>query len=210
MARILCYGDSLTWGHDAANGAQRHAIDDLWPSVLAEALPGVTVLADGVGGRTTSFDDHAAPCDRNATRTLPVALAAHMPLDAVVILLGTNDLKPKFGGMAISAQQGMRRLIQLVRGFPYTPASAVPKVLIVAPPLCTAPAQGASDSPIRAEQSALFAPLYAALAEEMGVAVFDAGTVAHASPVDGIHLDAANTRAIGAALAEPVRALLAI
>ncbi|MBE9638498.1 SGNH/GDSL hydrolase family protein [Salipiger mangrovisoli] len=208
MARILCYGDSLTWGHDPDNGALRHAFDDLWPSVLAGALPGVTVLADGVGGRTTSFDDHAAPCDRNAVRTLPVALAAHMPLDVVVIMLGTNDLKPKFGGMALSAQQGMRRLIELIRGFPYKPARAQPQVLIVAPPLCIGPAEGALDSPVRAAQSALFAPLYAALAEEMGVAFFDAGTVAQASSVDGIHLDAANTRAIGAALAEPVRALL--
>ncbi|SDI45228.1 SGNH/GDSL hydrolase family protein [Alloyangia pacifica] len=209
-ARILCYGDSLTWGHDPANGGLRHAISDLWPSVLAEAIPEATVLADGVNGRSTSFDDHAAPCDRNATRTLPVALAAHMPLDLVVIMLGTNDLKPKHGAVASGAQAGMRRLIQLVRGFPFKPASAQPQILIVAPPYCIAPAKGAPDGPARVGESHLFAPLYAELAEEEGVAFFDAGRVAQPSPLDGVHLDAANTRAIGAALAEPVRALLAL
>ncbi|ANT62414.1 arylesterase [Salipiger sp. CCB-MM3] len=209
-ARILCYGDSLTWGHDPANGGLRHPIADLWPSVLAAQIPEATVLADGVNGRSTSFDDHAAPCDRNATRTLPVALAAHMPLDLVVIILGTNDLKPKHGAVASGAQAGMRRLIQLVRGFPFKPASAMPQVLIVAPPYCISPSRGELDSPIRVEQSHLFGSLYADLAEEEGVAFFDAGRVAQPSPLDGVHLDAANTRAIGAALAEPVRALLGL
>jgi lysophospholipase L1-like esterase len=58
-------------------------------------------------------------------------------------------------------------------------------------------------------ESRKLAGYYAALAAEMGCGFFDAGQVASASPFDGVHLDAANTRAIGAALVPIVRALLA-
>ncbi|TQS73563.1 arylesterase [Rhodobacteraceae bacterium] len=213
MPRILCYGDSLTWGHNPDDPAgARHAIADLWPSVLAQGLQSrvddVVVLADGVGGRTTCFDDHASPCIRNAVKSLPIALCAHMPLDLVVVMLGTNDLKPVHGGVAAGAQAGMRRLIQLIRSFPYKAPAIVPKILIVAPPECIAPVEKRIDSPARPAQSQLFAPLYQELALETGVAFFDAGRVARPSPRDGVHLDRDNTRAIGDALLEPVRALL--
>ncbi|OCX67244.1 arylesterase [Thioclava sp. SK-1] len=209
MARILCYGDSLTWGHniDSPRGL-RHAPQDQWPEVLAAGLPKHRVLADGVGGRTTCFDDHSAPCCRNGVRSLPVALSAHMPLDLVIVMLGTNDLKPVYGGVAIAAQAGMRRLIELIQTFPYKPRIA-PKIMIVAPPICIAPQRRRQDSAQRPAQSQLFASLYAELAEETGVAYFNAANVARPSPIDGVHLDAENTRAIGAALIDPVRALLA-
>ncbi|RUW44781.1 arylesterase, partial [Mesorhizobium sp. M1A.F.Ca.ET.072.01.1.1] len=74
MKTILCYGDSLTWGYDAAN-LGRHALGDRWPSVLKTALgDGIEVIAEGLNGRTTAFDDHLAGADRNGARTLPTIL----------------------------------------------------------------------------------------------------------------------------------------
>ena len=73
MKTILCYGDSLTWGYNA-EGPSRHALADRWPSALqAELGTGVQVIADGLNGRTTAFDDDLAGEDRNGARTLPVA-----------------------------------------------------------------------------------------------------------------------------------------
>ena len=69
---IMAFGDSLTWGTDVQNDA-RHAFEDRWPSVLAAGLgDGFRVIAEGLGGRTTAFDDLTAPCDRNGARALPV------------------------------------------------------------------------------------------------------------------------------------------
>ncbi|RWD43872.1 MAG: arylesterase, partial [Mesorhizobium sp.] len=74
MKTILCYGDSLTWGYDAA-GLGRHALEDRWPSVLEAALgEGIEVIAEGLNGRTTAFDDYLAGADRNGARTLPTIL----------------------------------------------------------------------------------------------------------------------------------------
>ena len=204
MRSILAFGDSLTWGADPATGL-RHPASAQWPRVLEAGLVGVRVQADGVGGRTTCRDDDAGAAPRNGAKALPVALSAQMPLDLVILMLGTNDLKPVHGGLALSAQAGMRRLAEIVATFPYKPRSAVPKLMIVAPPPCGPNAAGAR----LPEESRKLAPLYHQLATELEAGFFDAGTVAQASAVDGVHLDAANTAALGRALIGPVTALLA-
>ena len=103
MKTILAFGDSLTWGADPASGG-RHPIDDQWPVALDATLgAGFRVIAEGLNGRTTCYDDHSGPCDRNGTRALPVCLASHSPLDLVVIMLGTNDLKPALCGVTEGA-----------------------------------------------------------------------------------------------------------
>ncbi|MFG6081365.1 SGNH/GDSL hydrolase family protein [Paracoccus litorisediminis] len=208
MKQILAFGDSLTWGADPVTGL-RHPHPAQWPVVLEAGLTGARVIGDGLGGRTTCRDDHSGPASRNGAWALQLALAVHMPLDLVILMLGTNDLKPVHGGQAISAQGGMRRLAEIVQTFPYKPRSAVPKLLIVAPPPCGPTANGGPAGGRIIAESELFAPLYASLAAELGCAFFDAGTVARPSVEDGVHLDADNTIAIGKALVRPVAELLA-
>lgn len=212
MKTILCYGDSLTWGHDAA-GLCRHSFEDRWPSVLQVALGGgVHVIAEGLGGRTTAYDDHTAAEDRNGARVLPTILGSHSPLDLVIILLGTNDMKPAIHGDPIAAQRGVWRLVQIVRSHPYPMGATAPRVLLVSPPLMNRiddprlPGVYAAGN----EASKTLASLYSDLAELEGCGFFDAATVAVASPVDGVHLDAQNTRNIGQALAPMARKMLGL
>jgi len=209
---VLCYGDSLTWGYDAET-IGRHAYEDRWTSVLQKALGSqARVIAEGLNGRTTAFDDHLADCDRNGARVLPTILQTHAPVDLVVILLGTNDMKSVVAGSAFAACQGIARLVRLVRGhawpFDYDP----PEILIVSPPvICeTANAPFAASFPDGVEESAKLATLYRDLADELGCGFFDGGSVAVTTPLDGIHLDAANTRALGRGLEPIVRMMLGI
>ena len=210
MKTMLCYGDSLTWGYDA-EGPGRHAYENRWPSALQRALGNnVRVVAEGLNGRTTAFDDHLADADRNGARILPTLLATHAPLDLVVILLGSNDMKPFICGRAIGAKQGMERLVEIVRGLAYPLEAAAPHVLIVSPPPLSATDNADFDAMFDGciGESQKLAGLYAALADELGCGFFDAGGVAETTPLDGVHLDAANTRAIGEALAPVVRVML--
>lgn len=201
---VLAFGDSLTWGADPSTGL-RHPASGQWPRVLEAALPGIRVHADGVGGRTTCRDDDAGSAPRNGAKALPVALSAHMPLDLVILMLGTNDLKSVHGGSAAGAQAGMKRLAEIVDTFPYKPRSALPRLLIIAPPPTGPNAAGGR----RPEEARRIAPLYQALASELGCGFFDAGRVASVSPADEVHLDAEATAAIGRALVAPVMELLA-
>jgi lysophospholipase L1-like esterase len=210
MKTVLCYGDSLTWGYDAA-AQGRHAPEDRWPAVLQAALgAGVDVIAEGLNGRTTAFDDWLAGADRNGARILPTVLTTHAPIDLVVILLGANDMKPWIHGNPVAAMQGMRRLVDIVRGHDYPFEQPAPQILLVAPPAVSR-TENADFKAMFAggdEASRHLAPLYARLADEVGCGFFDAGSVAATSPLDGVHLDAENTRRIGAALAPVVRVML--
>ena len=103
MKTVLCYGDSLTWGY-VPDGSGRHALGDRWPQILQAELGGsVNVVADGLNGRTTAFDDHLSGFERNAAKTLTTALGTHFPLDLVIVMLGTNDMKSFICGSAPSA-----------------------------------------------------------------------------------------------------------
>lgn len=212
MKTILCYGDSLTWGYDP-EGPGRHALADRWPSVLQATLgERAIVVAEGLNGRTTTFDDHAGLAERNGARTLPTLLASHAPLHLVIIMLGSNDMKPWIAGRAIVAAKGVRRLIEIVRTHPWSLGAETPEILVVAPP----PMVETGDPDFAAafeggvEQSHMLGSLYADLADELGCGFFDAGSVARASPVDGVHLDAKNTRAIGKGLEPVVRMMLGL
>jgi len=210
MKTVLCYGDSLTWGYDAA-GPDRHAFEDRWPTVLqAELGAGVDVIAEGLNGRTTAFDDHLAPFDRNGARVLPTILGSHSPIDLVIIMLGANDMKPFIHGNPQVARHGMARLVNIVANYDHGIDYATPQVLLVAPPPIskTDNANFAQTFTGGIEASQQLAPLYAALADEVGCGFFDAGSVAETTPIDGVHLDAENTRAIGKALAPVVRVML--
>ena len=214
MTTVLCYGDSLTWGTNPDDGGNRHAFGDRWPSVLRAGLGAdVEVVAEGMGGRTTAYDDHTGDCDRNGARLLTSVMHSHRPVALVILMLGTNDLKPFIAGSAAAAAIGIRRCIEIVRHHaPRLPVYVEPKVLLVSPP-CLVPTPNAFITEMMGSdavaQSHRFSSLLAAEADMATCAFFDAAKVAKASPIDGIHLDAANTRAIGAALVPIVRDLLA-
>ena len=214
MKTILAFGDSLTFGANPVTGGPRHAYDDRWPTALERGLDGkARVIAEGLGGRTTVHDDGWAAADRNGARLLPTLLESHSPLDLVVIMLGTNDLKPFHGRTAQEAANGMRRLVQIIRGHYVKPSDTVPKIILVAPPHVSDtrhPEMLLHFGPDAIAQSKLFAQWYKLRANEYGTGFFDASTVAEAHPADGVHLDAANTRAIGEGLAPLVKSTLGL
>ncbi len=211
MKTILAYGDSLTFGTNAQTQG-RHAYEDRWPTVLEHGLGGkARVIAEGLGGRTTVFDDFSNAADRNGARVLPTLLESHKPLDLVVIMLGTNDLKEYISGSAFGAAMGVKRLVEIVRSHPWG-TYKTPGVVIVSPPL-TVDTQHADLRPMfapRSNEAPLFVGYYARIARELGCGFFDAATVAVATPLDGVHLDATNTRAIGEGLAPVVKPMLGL
>ena len=215
MKTILAYGDSLTYGADPGGGP-RHAYEDRWPTTLEQGLGGkARVIAEGLGGRATAYDDWTAAADRNGARILPTLLDSHKPLDLIIIMLGTNDLKPFVAGTAAYAARGVRRLVELTRGHFAATGEAAPQILLVSPPHIVETTNenmlsnfGGLDHLLR--ESHDFARHYRRHADETGVAFFDAATVAKADPRDGVHLDAANTRAIGTGLVPVVKSMLGL
>jgi lysophospholipase L1-like esterase len=212
MKNILAFGDSLTWGF-VAGKFERHPFEMRWPSALEAGLGGkARVIAEGHNGRTTVFDDPTTLDDRNGAKALPMLLSTHQPLDLVIIMLGTNDIKYANRCRAFDAAMGMTRLVEIVQKFSFLPSYATPEILIMSPPaLVPTTDEWFNDLWGHAiGESRLFANHYARVAKETGVHFFDAGTVAKADPTDGGHLDADNTKAIGTALVPVVKNILAL
>jgi lysophospholipase L1-like esterase len=209
MKTILAFGDSLTWGYNASTG-MRMAFEDRWPNVLAAGLNGkARVIEEGMNGRTTVYDDNTVDEERNGAVGLPIALKSHQPLDLLIIMLGTNDLKHH---RAFDSSMGMERLATLTRNHNWSGDYTAPQIILMSPPNLI-PTKNEWFNDLwghKIEESKLFAKHYARVAEEMKVHFFDAGSVAKASDVDGGHLDVANTRAIGAALVPVVAKILGV
>ena len=205
MKSVLCYGDSNTWGAaTVARPDDRYAPDERWPGVLRHNLGADwLVLEEGLGGRTTVSDDPVEfNPDKNGARFLPVALHTHKPLDAVVIMLGTNDMKARFHKSAWEVAQGVGVLVQLVQASASGRNGGTPEILVVCPPVIL------DRLPLHADlfagapaTSRDLAKQYRAVAAERGVHFLDAGTVAKSSVVDGFHLDPDAHLAIGKAVA---------
>jgi lysophospholipase L1-like esterase len=209
MKIILAFGDNLTWGFDPVSGTS-YPYEDRWPTVLQRGLgDGAQVIAEGLAGRTTAFDDHTGLPDRNGARTLPISLCTHTPIDAIIFVLGNSELRT-YVGNAVGAAQGMRRLIEVVRTFPYQRPYSPPSIVVVAPPRLVPtkdPELGAMFEG-SLTQSERLAEHYERLALNVGATYFDAATVATMSPIDGAHLDVENTRALGRALVPVLQRLL--
>lgn len=213
---ILCYGDSLTWGWiPVAESAPtlRYPWEQRWTGVMSHHLgPGFRIIEEGLSARTTSADD---PVDGrlNGADYLPAALASHLPLDLVIVMLGTNDTKSYFHRSPYDIATGLSKLVGQIlssAGGVGTPYPA-PKVLIVAPPpLGPMPDpwfQGMFEG--GQEKTRAMAAHYKALAEFMKVEFLNAGDFTTTDGVDGIHFTPENNAALGKALAAKVQEILA-
>ena len=205
---ILCFGDSNTHGTrpmETLDGNGRFGHDARWPSVMGRALgPGYEVIAEGHPGRTTVHDDPAEGPHRSGVRVLPALLESHMPLDLVILKLGTNDLKYGFHSGPFDIAMALDRLVRLVQGFGAGPEAGVPKMLVVSPPPILEVGCLAEMFAGGAEKSQHLAPALAAMAARRGILFFDAGAHIGVSPLDGIHYEAADQATLGLALAAAV------
>lgn len=204
MRHVLCFGDSNTWGTQPmahADDVRRLPHDQRWPGVMQAAL-GTTwrVIEEGLPGRTLHLDDPIEGQDRNALRMIRGLLESHRPLDWILVMLGTNDCKARFGETPTGAMAGLHAMVDAIEACAL-PGLPAPRVLLVAP------------APLR--ERGWLAPRFLggealadALAEcvttvarQRGVHAFHAGTVASVDAVDGIHLDAPSHLRLGQALA---------
>ena len=96
---ILCYGDSNTWGYNPVNGL-RYPEDVRWTGRLQKLLgPSYRVIEEGCNGRTTVYADPEEGWKCGLTYLCP-CLNSHKPIDVVILMLGSNDLKRIFHASA--------------------------------------------------------------------------------------------------------------
>jgi lysophospholipase L1-like esterase len=207
MKTIVCFGDSNTWGY-SPRSIKRYQFEKRWTSILQKELgTGFIVIPEGLNGRTTCFEDPVEK-DKNGYRHLKTVLEVHKPLDLIIIMLGTNDLKSRF---AVSAQEIALSASGLVD---YTLHSTTginekpPVVLFVAPPVV-------KESPIfgymfrnSVEKSKEIGKYYREKAENLNVPFLDASDIVVSSNIDGIHWDEDEHRKFAEVVVKKVKEII--
>ena len=206
MKTILCYGDSNTWGYDPA-AQTRFPRDVRWPGILRKTLGDeYLVIEEGLNGRTTVWDD-PIELDKNGATYLRPCIQTHKPLDLVIIMLGTNDLKTRFSVNAYEIASGAGVLVDIVKKSETGIDAGVPEILLIAPP----PAVPYPDTEIfvgAPEKSSGFSKQYRRVANEKHVHFLDGGEHAESSQLDGIHLEADMHKKLGLVVATKIRDIL--
>ena len=210
MPTILCYGDSNTHGTAPMrdlDDVRRFGAGERWAGVMRATLGADWwVVEEGLPGRTTVLDDPIEGIYKNGLTHLPPCLESHRPVDIVAIILGTNDLKARFGMPPTDIAAGAGILVETVRSV-LRPFGEQPKILLVAPPPVLEVGCLADMFAGGTAKSQTFASHYAAMAKRLGTGFFDFGAVIASSPVDGIHFDLAAHQTLGVAVAKAVKAL---
>lgn len=133
MTTILCYGDSNTYGYNPVNGL-RYPKDVRWTGVLQKLLgEQYAVIEEGCNGRTTVFEDIAEPWKAGLGYLKP-CLNTHKPIDFVIMMLGSNDLKRMFHASAKEIADGAEQLVSIIKEFTKEKQGFMPKVILVSPP----------------------------------------------------------------------------
>ncbi len=187
--RILCYGDSNTFGYIPGRGG-RYDRHTRWPGRLQELLGSAyQVIEEGLCGRTTAFEDMTEP-GRNGLDRIREAVERSRPLDVLVIMLGSNDCKAQFGASAAEIAGGLEQVAAQARG---GEASGF-RVLLVAPAAMTDRVMhsgfGSEFDQRSIKVSKELAEAYEALAGKCGCDFLDGSKVTQVSEIDGLHLDA--------------------
>src|SRR6185312_8487577 len=118
MRTVLCFGDSNTHGTRpmvSLEDDSRFDRSTRWPGVVEARLgDGWRVVEEGLPGRTTVHDDPIEGFHKNGQRYLQACLESHKPLDAIVLMLGTNDLKARFNLPASDIAAGAGVLLGII------------------------------------------------------------------------------------------------
>jgi lysophospholipase L1-like esterase len=133
---------------------------------------------------------------RNGKNYLLPCLLSHRPLDAVVLMLGTNDMKQRYGVSAGDIARGAGVLADIVLRSAAGPEDEAPRLLLLSPPglgrlTAFAPMFAGAE-----EKSRQLSEEYKLIAVEYGCSYIDVGAEVSAGNRDGIHLEPESHRKI--------------
>lgn len=111
---ILCFGDSNTYGYKP-DGTGRFDENTRWTQILQKKLgSGYRIIEEGLCGRTTVFQDELRE-GRRGLDLIGITVEMQNPLDLMILMLGTNDCKTRYGASAAVIARGLDQVIRKAR-----------------------------------------------------------------------------------------------
>lgn len=202
MKNILAFGDSNTWGL-VPGTKERFPWGVRWTSLVQEKLDDARVIEEGLCGRTTVFEDELRPL-RKAVDALPMVLESTYPIDAAIIMLGTNDCKSLFNANAYTIAKGLEQCLNEISSY-----VSADKILVVSPIHLGEEVWREDKDPEfdsrSVETSKDLQKFYRQVARERGYKFLAASDFSTASNIDEEHLDEEGHRRLAEAILEKIQ-----
>lgn len=181
--RILCFGDSNTYGYDPRGFfGDRYGAGDRWVDLLTKQT-GHECINAGANGREIPLDPYALRL-----------LSEQVPVDIFLVMLGTNDLL-----QGASAKEATARM----EAFLAPPLPHCKQILLVAPPPMKRGAWVPTDELVA--ESVQLAEEYKFLAEKLTIPFVDTREWNIQLTFDGVHFTEAGHRAFAENLRKELR-----
>lgn len=210
MKRIICYGDSNTYGYNPYTQG-RYEKSIRWTGVLAQELgTGYEIIEEGLNNRTTVLQPEGEPW-RSGLYYLEPCLRSQIPIDLFVLMLGSNDMKTVFHQTAEEIGEHIRQLIQEIKRITIekNPSRHACQILLIAPIFVSKNIVSADYADEFGGLSAVtlshkIADEYEKIAKEEGCFFLRGGDYAQPSQVDGLHLDEKGHKKMAQAVSEVI------
>lgn len=211
LRTLLCYGDSNTHGTRPLTQPgvlERFSWDERWPGILARGLGSDwRVIEEGLPARTTVHDDPIDGHHKNGLSYLRPCLESQLPVDVLLLMLGTNDLKARLSVTPADIASALQVLLEEIKRCNAGPDGATPRLIVMAPAPIEEVGFLGEIFAGGAAKSRQLAARYRQVAEAQGATFVDAGEIIQVSPVDGVHFEADQHRRLGEHLLGVVKGL---
>jgi lysophospholipase L1-like esterase len=206
--RVLCYGDSITWGYNPVDGFRMNE-NQRWTGLLATGLGDeYTVIEEGLNGRTTVWDDPLKGTFKNGLNYLIPCLASQKPLDLVILLLGTNDLKKRFSMPTTEISQGIKVLVEVILKSESGIDGSAPEILLMSPPYVRELTSFSDEFRNSYNKSRNLPDHIKKIADKYGCSYLDTSKRIVASELDGVHPDVGEHQKLGAMVLQMVQEII--
>jgi len=201
MKKILCYGDSNTWGCSPRDSS-RYDENIRWPMVMKSALgEGYTVIEDGLNGRTVL---NLSPLNKtaNGVEWITSVINKYVPLDIAIISLGLNDVFVAEDASLQNIADGVEAIIIVLRSSHTSAGFAAPEIIVIAPPEYNSEVEGSMFFELQINKLKALPEKFRDIALKQNCLFFNAADYVKGSIIDGSHLEAESHIMLGQKIAE--------
>lgn len=206
MKRILCFGDSNTWGHDPIDCSR---LKRRWTVLLQERMADFEIIEDGTCGRATVYGEIDEAGHNGIVSFRERYLQKDNLFDLIVIMLGTNDFLKENHASPEEVGEALRLYVREYRArFGECARFLLVSPILIRREMCMHPIFSELYNEQSIVSSQTVAAVIAKVAEEEHTDFLDAAQYACASAIDGIHMESAEHEKLARAIERKIRDIL--
>ena len=201
MKKILCYGDSNTWGCSPRDSS-RFDKNTRWPMVMQSKIgSNYTVIEEGLNGRTV-LNLSLVNSEANGIEWIGLMINNYIPLDIVLISLGLNDVFIAEDASLQEISDGIEEIINIIRDSHVSAGFQIPQIIIMAPPGYNADVEGSDFFELQINKLKVLPDSLRSLSIKQNCLFFNSADYVKGSSIDGSHLEAESHIILGTEIAE--------